>query len=357
MKRVSAILLGLMLFVALLPAYAATLADIREQAPVFSAELGIPIILPQAEQAPVLSLMRSPVLPDLSEFAGASYAVADLGIYGVVYNDPVWQNHNQPNMRYNLPKGHTFVWKEVSPPWDISLAYPENNSFTLGEALNFVKSHAVKAMGKDAQMDLFSFSVINSGRTGKAAVWGGYDILPPYGVGAYDLKLGQVIGGWMVMDCINNHLNDDVLGNSRLTTNFRESKVNIASQDAYFIGLSFLSVDKVLAEDVPLCPMDRVIAAYNRLINAGQIPRMSELRLGYVLFPDPDRLGKDVAFPCWLLKCEYLGRSHKKGESFQNMSVEDSPHYAQLLVNAVSGDLISPRINRKQDTLPPSWGK
>lgn len=355
MKRLFSLGLCTLVCLGLLPTNASgyRLSDIRGQAQEHSARLGIPIILPQSERAPVLRLKESPILPELPQTDGVTYAQAVPGAYGMACNDPVWQNYGHPDMRYNLPKGQEFAWQRISPPWDFAHAYPENNPLSLGEALAFVQEHGVKATGGSARMDLFAFSTINSGQRGSATIRG-YDILPPYGPGAYDLALRQVIEGWMVMDSITNHLDDNGFRGRHPATIFRESQARIMGPEAFFIGISFLEVDEVLADDMPLCPPDKVTAAYERLIQQGQVGRMSELRLGYVLFPDPSQPGKAIAFPCWLMKAEYLGKSCNPAAA---LSVEDSPHYAQLLVNARTGELIGPRITREQDALAPEWAK
>ncbi len=355
MKRILSMLLCCALALALLPAQALSLLDIHQQAPIHSTRLGIPIILPQSERAPVLRLTKSPVLPQLSEPVSASHAQAIPGAYGVAYHDPVWHNYGQADMRYNLPKGQEFAWKRISPPWDATQVYPENSALSLGEALAFVQRHAATAIGGDVQVDLFSFSVINSGIRGSASARG-YEILPPYGAGAYELNLRQVIGGWMLMDSIQHHLADSYRGKHPEAL-ARDSQARIASAESYFIGISALMIETVLADDITLCPIEEVSTAYERLRSAGQIGRLSELRLGYILFPDSAQAEKAIAFPCWLLKAEYLDQPYKNNDSFSDTSVEDSPHYAQLLVNAHTGQLLGPRITREQDAMAPAWGK
>lgn len=355
MKRCLSVFIALFICLGLLPVSAASLADMRQQAQAHSNQLGIPILLPQSEHAPVLRLIKSPVMPRLSEPAGASYAQAIPGAYGLAFNDPVWHNYGQPDMRYTLPKGQEFTWQKVSPPWESAWIYPENSNLSLGEALAFVQRHAAAAMGGEVQLDLFSFSVINSGIRGSASARG-YEILPPYGTGAYELNLRQVIGGWMLMDSIQQHLADNYQGKHPESL-FRDSQARIASAESYFIGISALMVEAVLAEDIPLCPLEEVIAVYERMLSAGQIGRMSELRLGYVLFPDAAQAEKAIAFPCWLLKAEYLDQPLPTKGSLSAASAEDSPHYAQLLVNAHTGNLIGPRITREQDAMAPAWGQ
>lgn len=356
MKRHFISILAAFLCLGLLPASAATLKDLRRQAPAYSARLDIPILLPQAERAPVLRLRAGQLVPTLAEPAGASFARANPGAYGAAYNDPVWQNYGQPDMRYNLPKGQSFAWQKVSPPWDLSRAYPENNPLRLGEALDFARGHLARATDGRIQIDLFSLSVVNSGQRGRATPMG-YDILPPYGQGSYELGLRQVIGGWMVMDSVNSYLANSYRG-ERPESLFRESQVRVASPSSYFIGISFLETEAVLAEDIPLCPLDQVTAAYERLSISGQIRRMSELRLGYVLFWEEARQDACIAFPCWLLKAEYLENPRQKpSAAFAGLPVEASPHYAQLLVNARTGELIGPGIAREQDAMAPEWGK
>lgn len=354
MKKPFAVFLIFLLMLALLPASADTLNNLRAQAPAHSARLGIPIILPESDCAPVLRLKQSAVLPRLSEPADASFARAIPGAYGAAHHDPVWQNFGQPDMRYKLPEGQTFSWQKVSPPWDLSRAYPENNPLRLGEALDFARGHLARATGGGIQIGLFSLSVVNSGQKGRATPMG-YDILPPYGRGAYELGLRQVIGGWMVMDSVNSYLANGYRG-ERPESLFRESQARVASPSSYFIGISFLETEAVLAEDMPLCPLDQITAAYERLSASGRIRRMSELRLGYVLFWEEARQDACIAFPCWLLKAESLENPRQTpSAAFAGLPVESSPHYAQLLVNARTGEWIGPGITHREQALAPDF--
>lgn len=345
MKKAIVLLLLCALILMLFPAYADSLSDIRAQAGSFSANLNLPILLPQSDKVPVLRLRAGSQTPYISEPA-AEYSQAVPGAYGIARNDPQWQGYGTQGIRLNLPRGWDFAFRKQDRPWDLSLAYPENNSLPLGEALAFIRQHAKDATGMD--FDLNSLTIANSGQKGKATLMD-FDILPPYSQGFYGLDLRQVINGWMVMDAVTRHLSERYQG-SRPPWHFRASEARIASADSYFIGVSIWEQDLVQKEDLPLCPLETVMTTYTALMDKRLLHRPSELRLGYVLFADRDHPDSAIAYPCWLMKAEY---SAPQNTAFVNLSVEQSPHYRQILVNAHTGELIGPELLRQADLLAP----
>jgi hypothetical protein len=74
-----------------------------------------------------------------------------------------------------------------------------------------------------------------------------------------------------------------------------------------------------------------------------------------VLFFYPDPSDKAVAFPCWLLKCEYLRDPRWSKNAPTDMNVENSSYYKQLLVNAHNGELVGPYISNERDAMAPRW--
>lgn len=339
-----------------------TITEVREQAAhgwqqTYTAhgrtiEVDVPISVPEAQFAPVLRLAQGAAVAQLP--ATADYAAAVPGGFGLSLNDPMWLNYGQQSgMRYRLPPGHSHVWLVPKQPWDMTRAYADENPYTLGEAVTFVKSLTSSYANGAADMELFSMQVIRSGKSVK----GGSIITqvdPPYGVGTYDLRFKQVIDGWMVVDNVTQHASD------RMKTTWAEqprtgTEVRIASDHAYTIGSSWLDVETVLAEDVPLCSLEKVLSSFEQLIDEGRLREVLGLRLGYALFLVPGMEGVVVAYPCWLLE-GILQESARANTSpaFANQPPQQRPEFKYLLANAQTGELLGPEIRTRTELDAPA---
>lgn len=133
--------------------------------------------------------------------------------------------------------------------------------------------------------------------------------------------------------------------------------------DGYIGGLTSLCIGylapvETLAEDVPLCPFENVISTLEREIMGGNLRKIYEIELGYVVYNEPgvhhaaretaediDALYRNAIFyvkPMWRVNCLYV--SSPRGELAETASYTDdernSLDYRQLLVDAQTGDLI-----------------
>jgi hypothetical protein len=83
-----------------------------------------------------------------------------------------------------------------------------------------------------------------------------------------------------------------------------------ACYDAYLGGLDSLCVRpekayETLAEDVPLCPLNKVEAAVAAEIDAGHIRKVYELQFGYALYNEPGVFRESMGEPCPTTPCVY----------------------------------------------------
>jgi hypothetical protein len=142
-----------------------------------------------------------------------------------------------------------------------------------------------------------------------------------------------------------------------------------AGYEGYSQELSHLYVRSVktvetLAEDVPLCAFDKVIAAIEPEIKAGHIRKIYEVELGYVAYNDPDSQfslsGRDADFqakydaalgsanfylrPMWQVNCLWVnspGKDLRETASY-TMDERNTLDYYRLLVDAQTGELVQP---------------
>lgn len=120
------------------------------------------------------------------------------------------------------------------------------------------------------------------------------------------------------------------------------------------IHLIPLKVDETLAEDIPLCPFDKVLSSVEAEIGAGHIRKVYEIKLGYVLYNEPGvyyahgnnealyNAARYYAKPMWQVNCLYV--KHASG-SLRDVSGEtdderNSLDYCQLLIDAQTGEWV-----------------
>ena len=176
------------------------------------------------------------------------------------------------------------------------------------------------------------------------------------------LEAYQKMNGIPLLRHIWSAVCDHDNGESRFDEYFELLTANLsACYDAYAGGITqvFISAQKqngVLAEDVPLCPLDTVEAAVEAEIRAGRIRKVYELQFGYALYNEPglyrakgdESVPYDTlqyyAKPIWLVNCLYASSPTAKlrtyTESENNGDERNSLNYRQLVVDAQTGEMV-----------------
>lgn len=103
---------------------------------------------------------------------------------------------------------------------------------------------------------------------------------------------------------ITNRLAPYCLGSGRQTDVFL--KMYTSSNTDYNVNVSMNRIRTVELEDVPLAPLDRVIASIEKEIETGHIRNVYALRLGYMRYSNPDMEDYAWAVPMWVLDCDYV---------------------------------------------------
>ena len=117
---------------------------------------------------------------------------------------------------------------------------------------------------------------------------------------------------------------------------------DMSNRYSYSGGGNALDVADVLAEDIPLCSVEKVIEGARKMIEDGYIQQVHALRFGYVIYGDPDEeWGKQKAgfdmdtwylVPSWVVDCYML----------EDPKVDELPEYPTIktmTINAQTGEM------------------
>ena len=83
-------------------------------------------------------------------------------------------------------------------------------------------------------------------------------------------------------------------------------KMYTSSNTDYRVYVSMNRIRTVEQEDVPLAPLDRVLASIEKEIATGRIRNIHALRLGYMRYSNPEMEDYAWAVPMWVLDCDYV---------------------------------------------------
>ena len=87
----------------------------------------------------------------------------------------------------------------------------------------------------------------------------------------------------------------------------RVDLTTISSNDeSYRTMTDLVKVRTVVHEDIPAASLESVLDAISKEIEAGHIHNMESIRLGYILYSNPDMTDYAWAVPRWVVDCEYV---------------------------------------------------
>ncbi len=122
------------------------------------------------------------------------------------------------------------------------------------------------------------------------------------------------------------------------------SGFQIRNREEYAFRTTQFVEQEVLAKDIPLCSVERVIEAAEKQIEAGHIQRVNSLRFGYVLYNDPSISVREAVeasdveswylVPSWVLECKY---SKKPKED-----CKEDDWNRRVIINAQTGKMVDP---------------
>lgn len=117
----------------------------------------------------------------------------------------------------------------------------------------------------------------------------------------------------------------------------------LAGEVLIIVDILSLKEDGVLVEDMKVCGIDKVLAAYGRLIEKGELIRVDRLQLGYVGWYESRESETMRLLPMWMAE-GYMTRpsTRKRGKDPSTLGIRDAEH-SYIMVNAQTGELIDYR--------------
>ena len=112
---------------------------------------------------------------------------------------------------------------------------------------------------------------------------------------------------------------------------------------------SLARVRSVEIADIPLAPLEDVLAGIRKEIEAGNVRHVYSVRLGYVLYSNPEMTDYAWAVPRWVISMQYITKENQAHwEREQQLNAKWGYEYAvweefyaeEVLVDAQSGELM-----------------
>lgn len=239
--------------------------------------------------------------------------------------------------------------------------YVPMDEITFGEIVSKAKEK-IRQFGYDPEM----FEIDNPVRVWAHHVYGSgtqTDLLPGYLYMEVRPKVAGIPVMSHILQAVESHH-----GSSRSDEFCLMPYADIAYDgylgDLSHIYLTPLTVVETLAEDIPLCPFDRVLAAVEQEISAGHIRKIYEIELGYVLYNQPGvyrttgttiggsrketeayqayQNARYYVKPVWQVNCLYVESATgqlRDGTGYTD-DERNTIDYYQLLIDAQTGEMI-----------------
>ena len=178
---------------------------------------------------------------------------------------------------------------------------------------------------------------------------GGYT--DEYPMGTYNLYLRQVMHGFPIYTGVGERIDssssdrkfdDDVVQKCLKVEGVSFNYFEYMSDDSFNILVSWMREKHVLKDDVPLAPLEQILHAIEREIQAGHIRNVYALRLGYAYYLNENSPETYTLFPVWMCDCDYTENANEKMiENILSDQVRKGFYFSQLLFNAQDGKMES----------------
>lgn len=112
------------------------------------------------------------------------------------------------------------------------------------------------------------------------------------------------------------------------------------------IMMNLLDIRREEYDDIPLVSLDDVLASVRKEIEAGYIRQVFSIRLGYLLYSNPDMTDHAWAIPRWVVDCNFVTNENKKlvkrflDEDENEKDFWSAWEFVQMPVDAQSGEMI-----------------
>lgn len=361
-----------------------------------------PIIVPDVETMPVMTMEGSKISEDLyhhiingkkiGDIADDILYEAELGgksrefflgrendyvnqkktnIVGYDAVDMLWIQHGM--FRYGLWNSDITESEPTTYhfPWEIDPDQPSlrNSSLTLNEAMRLWKEELDTCFPEDDFiLQPKTIAVYGSTLTDKTGKGKAYENTGHYEIYAEQLIDGVPLLGGIMYDLGLSPYKSFSETNPKTDISRTVEKLNkkygtgVASVLSYF-GIrayfmdeeSYVTFTDTLArvrtveyDDIPLASLDSVLESIRKEIEAGNIRQVHSVRLGYVLYSNPDMTDHAWAIPRWVVSALYVTQKNQKDyEREQQLNAKHGYEYplwgelysAELLVDAQSNEM------------------
>ena len=228
-------------------------------------------------------------------------------------------------------------------PWELEAdgAYAEDNPLTIEQATAFLSDLLRDLYGEDVPFRVHWIDTSSRGRITngtKKEVEG--KIAEYYPMGMYMLTCNQTFHGIPIVQ----RGWEKFKGNRPGPVEYERLGLMITDEDSWAFGASLKREIGTVVDDVPLIPVQNVIAQLEKMIEAGNIRDVYSLELGYCLYMDSQNVGQYHLYPVWKCECSYF--ESPKGEIWTDGSIYTAEAYRSrgdyetFAFNAQTGELI-----------------
>lgn len=398
MRKICVLLIALLLFPVLASAEMVSISELREQAkamgdrwqksyhtPNGMLDVDVPIVIPDAENCPVLTVEKAKPLSDdllrtiLSgkrgggesdpafeiERDGAAWefmletngngATTDHGKITEVWIQRGQYRTSGDSMEYATPVTRHY-------PWELDLAepYARDTDQTVGEAMTIWQEH-IDLCYPDGEYTIAPKRITVYGSTlsseteeDEYAKQRGY----------YSIVAEQLISGFPLFGAIASPVSSNSFfvfhptagketdASKKLSryragsfwTCYNRLEMSSADDENHRTQTSLNRVRTTEYDDVPLASLDQVMAGIEAEIEEGRIREVFSLRLGYLLYSNPDMKDYAWAVPRWVLDCHYVMPENEKSieaahehDIDNELNIWNTPEFLQMPIDAQSG--------------------
>ena len=309
-----------------------------------------PIILPDAEAAPVLRVKWYPTLDPsfIAEFEPPAKAEEDTYFaysheyttsFGQKYTNVLTKNENPNRYHYEqifIPI-ETVDWNKV---------YARNSTLTALEAYKNIKNRAEEIYTKYGSCGFYPMQ----SAYGLSIVYlADEDGNPLRDIDAYSFFAYQTMRGLPILG--NVSLNFGTTDNFKFESMYeaRYYVLRIEENDAYEFAAHLFAEDKLLYDDIPLVGFYKAKPQIEKLIIDGRIRVVHNVRFGYAVYLEQDHNTEYFRLvPSWVVECDYYKSEKDETEPYIESDYTAQQHFRKLVINAQTGKLLDPE-NKSRD--------
>ena len=361
----------------------------------YNLEVEIPIIVPEINKAPILTVKRKVVYDNtrlnFEEEDGASVEgdSNDFWIKKTVksgeHNDPEkwrndeWSVHVQADedgtcdkfaIRYNnkilLMSTHpnddlNFTWDYFYPyEIDACSTYAENNPLSVEQAYNSLNELLCDIIGVECPFNIRTVGVASRGRTAKGQT------VDYYPKGSYKIEAVQKFAGIPILMSSFDFYDSNTVnkkGNPiKKNKSLRERVYSAPNCSAFYYSMldedsftfsteGILEIDREIENDVPLASFDTIIKRIEEQIANGRIKKIYSLQFGYAMYLDPNAIGIGWLCPIWQLECDWIDNKSTKYKQREDTNFRQGKYYKKIAINAQTGEVINPYVKSTSITM------